>query len=74
MAKRKAKTTVVLLARQRAALDRFAIDVRERTGRPIDRGGLIRAAVAALLAAKIDPASVTSEAALAAALRARAKA
>lgn len=55
------KATVVLYSRQLAFLDRLCVDVRAKTGKYLDRAGLIRGLIDALAESKVDLSEATSE-------------
>jgi len=58
------KVTVVLTAAELAWLDRLAIDIRSRTGKPVERSAILRAVVDAVHDAGLDLARSADEAAI----------
>jgi len=56
------KVSVVLFERQVAALDLYVTDIRRHRGNIVNRAGVIRAAIDALLGCRIDCRVVQSEA------------
>lgn len=55
------KATTILYNRQIAQLDRLSSEIREKTGRVVNRADIIRAILDAALAAKLDLSAATSE-------------
>jgi hypothetical protein len=55
------KVSVVLLDRQIVRLDRLASDIRQKTGRVVNRAALIRAVIDGLFDSKFDIKTIGSE-------------
>ena len=55
------KVSVVLFDRQVVRLDRLASDIRQRTGRSVNRAALIRAIIDGLFDSDIDVKTIGSE-------------
>ena len=58
------KVSVVLFNRQIVSLDRLATEIRRHTGQVLNRAGIIRALIDAVVDSRLDLTRVTSEAEL----------